>query len=116
MALIDAIRVSHTPVHTICFGSGMSMGLMVFLVGHRRFAGKHCTFMYHELSDIYSDKLEGIKKNVAEYERLQSLIDSIITSKTKILQEQLNKYRETKSEWYIPADEALKLSIAHELM
>ena len=107
--------MSQTPIHTICYGSAMSMGLLVFLSGHRRIAGEYCTFMYHEISSYVADKLEGIKQDVVEGERLQAMLDGMIIAKTKVLQEQLNKYKETKSEWYIPAREALKLKIACEI-
>jgi ATP-dependent Clp protease protease subunit len=34
LALIDVINTSLTPIHTICHGSAMSMGLIVFVAGH----------------------------------------------------------------------------------
>ena len=46
LALIDVIKRSKTPVHTICIGSCMSMGLWIWLAGSKRFIGKYSTYIW----------------------------------------------------------------------
>lgn len=116
LAIIDAIRNSETPVHTYCIGRAMSMGLFIYLAGVKRFAGKYCTFMYHEAAGWGYDKLEAIKENLKEYERLQKIADEMIVDKTNIMQSQLDEYKEKKSEWYIDALESVKLGISHGII
>lgn len=116
LALVDTIRYSKTPVHTYCFGSAMSMGLWIYLAGKRRYAGRNCTFMYHEISNAPWGKLSFIKQEVDEMQRLQRAYDDMITKNTKIRQEKLDEIKEKKAEWYIAASEALKLGICHGII
>ena len=50
MAMISAISTSKTPVHGYCYSKAMSMGFLIYISTHKRFAGKYATFMSHQLS------------------------------------------------------------------
>ncbi len=116
LSLVDLIRNNTTPIHTYCFGSAMSMGLWIFLSAKKRIMGRNATLLYHEISGFVWDKLEAIKQDLKELERLQKMYDSIIIENSNILQDKLNDYKHIKSEWYIPAQEALKLGLCHEVL
>lgn len=58
LALIDVIKRSKTPVHTVCIGSCMSMALWVWLSGAKRFVGGSATLMFHDVSLFAYDKTE----------------------------------------------------------
>lgn len=109
LALVDTINKSETPVHTITIGSAMSMGLWIFMSGHKRFVGGNATLMYHEVAGYCWDKLESMKLKVEELERIQIKLDFIVVSKTKATQEQLDDYRNRKAEWYISSGDAISL-------
>lgn len=112
LALVDVIKQSKTPVHTISIGSSMSMGFWIYLAGHKRYVGEHATLMFHDVSHCPWDKLEGIKQELNEGLRLQKIICNEITSTSLVKQETLDDYITRKAEWYIPADEAIKLKLA----
>ena len=112
LALVDIIKQSKTPVHTISVGSSMSMGFWIYLAGHKRFVGENATLMFHDISTVVWDKTEGIKQEVKEMERLQTMLSQYITSTSLVKQETLNDYITRKAEWYIPAYEAIKLKLA----
>ena len=112
LSLVDIIKQSKTPVHTISIGSSMSMGLWIYLAGHKRFVGENATLMFHDISTVVWDKTEGIKQEVKEMERLQTMLSTHITSTSLVKQETLDDYITRKAEWYIPADEAIKLKLA----
>lgn len=112
LALVDVIKQSKTPVHTISIGSSMSMGLWIYLVGHKRFVGENSTLMYHDIACGISDKTEGIRIELVELLRLQNKLGELITSTSLVKQEQLTDYITRKAEWYIPAEEAIKLKLA----
>ena len=112
LALVDIIKQSKTPVHTISIGSSMSMGFWIYLAGHKRFVGENATLMFHDISTVVWDKTEGIKQEVKEMERLQAMLSQHITSTSLVKQETLDDYITRKAEWYIPADEAIKLKLA----
>lgn len=46
--LIDTITASETPVNTLCFAQCASMGFLIFLAGHKRYAFPNSVLMMHE--------------------------------------------------------------------
>lgn len=112
LALVDIIKQSLTPVHTICVGSCMSMGLWIFLAGEKRYVGENSTIMFHDISHCIWDKSEGVKQELNEMIRLQKMLSNEITSNSLVKQETLDDYISRKAEWYIPADKAIKLKLA----
>lgn len=114
LALVDVIQQSDTPVHTISIGSSMSMGLWIFMYGEKRFVGENATLMYHEIATFVWDKLENLKLEVIECERLQAMIDSKIVASTKVTQDTLDDYRTRKAEWYISSEKAIELGFAEK--
>jgi ATP-dependent Clp protease protease subunit len=117
LGLINAMLQSKTPVHTICSGMAMSMGFYIMLAGHKRFAGRYSTFVWHELSMTEcNEKLESMKMEVAEGERLQKIFDDMVVSSTKVLRSQIEDVKSKKKDWYMSAQEALELGIVDELL
>jgi ATP-dependent Clp protease protease subunit len=108
-ALIGVIEKSTTSVHTYCFGSAMSMSLLIFVSGHKRFAHRLATFMYHEcLDNLPYDKLSILKENLEETNRVMELYDTFLIEKTTIKKKQLLAVRTAKKDWYFDVNEALK--------
>ena len=114
LALIDVIKRSKTPVHTVCIGSCMSMALWIWLAGEKCIIGEHGTLMFHDLSVFAIDKTEGLKQELDEMLRLQAILVSEITEKSLVKEETLRDYITRKAEWYIPAKEAIALKLADE--
>jgi ATP-dependent Clp protease protease subunit len=112
LAIVDIIKQSKTPVHTISIGSSMSMGFWIYLAGHNRYVGENATLMFHDAANWVWDKTETIKQELDETLRLQKIICNEITSTSLVKQETLDDYITRKAEWYIPADEAIKLRLA----
>lgn len=113
LALIDVIKRSKTPVHTICIGSCMSMGLWIWLAGSKRLVGEYATLMFHDISAYAVDKTEGIKQELKEMLRLQEMLIADITENSLVKEETLRDYILRKAEWFIPAEEALSLKLAN---
>lgn len=116
LALIGAIELSITPVVVTCLGSAMSMGLFILASGHHRRAHHLSTIMYHQISTGVWDKLEGLKKDLAEADRLEETCESILYLRTKIKKKELEGHKKSKSEWYMTAEEALRLGIIDEII
>lgn len=112
LALVDVIKQSKTPVHTISIGSSMSMGFWIYLAGHKRYVGENATLMFHDISTWIWDKSESIKQELNEILRLQRIICNEVTSTSLVKQETLDDYITRKAEWYIASDEAIKLKLA----
>lgn len=113
-ALIDAIRNSKTPIHTIALGSAMSMGMLIHSVGHKRYVGEYATLMFHDVSSAVADKLETIRDRVGELNRIQAMICSVVTNHSNISMEALATKISRREDWYISADEAIKYGLADD--
>jgi ATP-dependent Clp protease protease subunit len=114
--LVGAIEMSATPVYTVCLGSAMSMGFIIFSAGHQRMIHELSTLMYHEVSNFVHGKMTEIAKDMEEMERLQMQYDYYILEKTKIGGHQLDNVKAAKDDWYIDAHEAVKLGIADNVI
>ncbi len=114
--LVSVIDTSTTPVHTHCYGKAMSMGFLIFAIGHKRFAHPLATFMYHNGSQgIHSDYKE-LEYTVEQGKKMVSVIDKYITELTNITQEQLDYYKDRRQDWYMFADEAYNLGLVDVLL
>lgn len=112
LSLVDVIKQSKTPVYTISIGSSMSMGFWIYLAGHKRLVGEHATLMFHDITGFVWDKSATFKQELNEILRLQKIICEEITNTSLVHQDTLDDYINRKAEWYIPADEAIKLKLA----
>ena len=113
-ALTDIIKTSKTPIYTIAIGWCMSGGLLIFMAGKKRFIGENATLMFHDVTGWVNDKTEGIKQELEESKRLSRMYCNIITYNSLVKQETLDDYITRKAEWFISAEEAINLKIAHE--
>lgn len=116
-SLITIIENSKTPIHTYCNGYAYSAACTIFVSGHRRFIGKHAELMYHQMSHsnkhtTYQDNFEYRKM----YDKSQKELEKYIISKTKIKKNLVDKIRKNKIDYYIYAENAIKLGFADEII
>ena len=57
-----------------------------------------------------------MEDTVAEVSRINETLFNIIKSKTKVTEEQLNEVLQKKKDWFLTAEEALKLGILTDLL
>jgi ATP-dependent Clp protease protease subunit len=114
LALIDAIDNSRTPIFTICYGTAMSMGLIVYAAGHERYASRNATFMYHEAAYPIEGKVQHHRQELKEVERIDKICDNYLISKSKLTQETLDNIKIMQSEWYFDVDMAAEYGIVDE--
>jgi ATP-dependent Clp protease protease subunit len=116
LALIDIIGMSLTPIHTICHGGAMSMGLIIFVAGHHRSASRNATFMYHEAMYGLEGKTAYHKQEMKEANRIDKICDDFLLSKTKLTTKLLNNVKDKQQEWYFNAETALKYGVVDEIL
>lgn len=114
--LISVIDNSKTPIHTYVYGKAMSMGFLIAAAGHKRFAGKLATFMYHQIASFAWGKLEQIKEDVKECERLQAMYNGYLLARTAIRESDVQPVLDRRGEWFFGADEAVKLKLVDEVL
>ena len=102
--LIDIMLSSKTPVYTVNSGYWYSMGLLIGLAGHKRFATKNARFLMHDGSNFVVDSGAKVQDQVDFQKRMNKRIKDYIVGRSKIgADEYDNKFR---VEWYMFADEA----------
>jgi len=116
MGLVSIIETSKTPIHTICTGAAMSCGFILLISGHRRFAYKHSTPMYHQVSSGGWGKVAEIEENVQECKRLQDWLVDHTLANTEITDKVLKKNFKEKKDWYMTAEEARDLRVIDEIL
>ena len=67
-ALIDAIKLSKTPVHTINVGQWSSMSFLIGITGHKRFSLPSATFLMHDGSSGAFGSTNKVQ-DLVEFER-----------------------------------------------
>ena len=110
-SLIDIILNSKTPIYTYCTGYAMSAAFKIFLAGHKRYATKHASFMYHQINCWYSGKYQDTVEYRKEIDKLQQQIEDYVIERTKITKEKVEEIRLEKKDFYIHSQEALELGI-----
>lgn len=114
--LLSVMENSKTPIHTIVTGCAMSCGFMMLISGHKRFAHKLSTPLYHQVSSGGWGKLKDLEEDIEETKRLQKIIEKITLERTKIPKERLKEVFTCKIDWFMSADEALKLGVVDEII
>lgn len=115
-ALMNAIAISKTPIHTIAIGSVMSMGLLIYLMGDKRYSTRFATFMQHEISGRMGGNLTDIKQSSDEWERLDCICTDIILEKTKINEEMIEDINSRKLDFFMDSKKAIELGVAQEIL
>jgi ATP-dependent Clp protease protease subunit len=114
--LIGAITASKTPVETFCTGYVMSMGLGIYVAGHKRYTLPYTRFMYHEIMSAVEGKAEEINRVTQESKKLQKFYDDLIVARTKLTMQKLNTVKKKTQDLYLSAEEAQEYGIVDEIV
>lgn len=102
--LIDIILNSKTPVYTVNLGYQYSMGFLIGLAGHKRFATRNAKFLMHDGSNFVFGSGTKVQDQMEFQKRVEARIKDYILSRSRLSSEEYdNKLR---VEWYLFADEA----------
>lgn len=102
--LIDAIKASKTPVYTINMGNQYSMGFMVGLAGHRRYAMPNSKFLMHDGSQFIYTSGAKAQDVMMFRKRAEERVRDYILSHSKLTPEEYDS--KLRVEWFLFADEA----------
>ncbi len=113
---INTMKVSATPIHTIVTGCAMSCGFIIASQGHKRFSHKLSTFMYHQISFASWGKIESIKEDLTEAQRLQDILYNVLSNTTKLPKKKLLEIDKGRIDWYMTSNEALSFKVIDEII
>ena len=116
LTIVDAIKMSKTPIYTINTGTAFSGGFFIFISGHMRFSYPHATFLFHEGSTGGGGPQDAGKfRNYASfYDKMLEQLETLTLENTNITKDIYDKHK--LDDWWIFADEALELGICDEII
>lgn len=104
--LIDVITNSKTPIYTVNLAYQYSMGFLIGLAGHKRFAFKHAHFLMHDGVNAVIDSGQKAQDKMEFNKYFEEKIKEYVVSRTNVTAKEYNK--RLRLEWYMLADEAKK--------
>lgn len=116
LGMMGIMENSKTPLHTIVTGCAMSAGFFMLIAGHRRFAYRSSTLMYHQISDGVRGKLKDIEEHIMETKRLQKIVERYTLSRTKLTSTMLKSIYDKKKDWYFTVNDAIKYGVIDEII
>jgi len=119
MTMVSAIKNSELPVATIVEGKAMSCGAVLLTFGEdgMRFADADATIMIHDVSSGGFGKIEELKADVKEAERLDEKIFTMMARNCGKKDDYFKKKVFTKkhADWFMDAAEAKKHGIVNHV-
>ena len=119
MSMISDIKHSRLPVATIVQGKAMSCGAILFSFGadKMRFMDPDATVMIHDVSSMGWGKVEELKADAAETERLNQIVYRMMAKNCGHHEEYFLDIVHDKghADWYLDANECKKHNIATHL-
>lgn len=102
--LIDMITASKTPVYTINLGFQYSMGFLIGIAGHKRFAMPNAKFLHHDGYNAAYDSGSKVQDRIKFDARVDDRTKEYVLSRSNITPEEYDA--NIRVEWYMFADEA----------
>lgn len=112
--IIDAIKMSKTPVYTIAMGETYSGGFFTFLAGHKKFAYPHASFLYHEGATANGGDANKFRNFAKFYEVQLEQLRQVVLDNSSISEEEYEKH--IKDDWWLTAEEAVNYGIADAII
>ena len=113
-SLIDAIKLSKTPVYTINIGDEYSMGFLIGLAGHKRYTLPNATFLLHDGSTGVVNSMSKVSDTAKFYSEMEERIKKYVLDNSKLTSKMYNK--KYGNEWYMYPEEAIKYGFVDEIV
>ena len=113
-SIVNAIRMSKTPVWTINWCTAYSAGAVILAAGHKRFAMPGSTALVHSGSSYYSGTQEQVDNAKKFFDKLGKEADEFLLSRTKIDKKTFNKKK--AGDWYFTTQESLDSGLVDKII
>lgn len=112
--LIDIIKASRTPVYTVNIGYLYSMGALVGLAGHKRYALPSAKYLIHDGTSFVYNSGSKAQDQMRFTMSVEKKIKEFILANTSISEEEYDS--KVRLEWYMFADEALEKGLVDHIV
>jgi len=116
-AIIDAMKASHIPIHTVAMGSAMSAAFLILVSGHKshRFISPNTGLMCHQFSDEVLGKHHDIKAGVVEVDLCHDRMVNILVDASGQDVKWVKKNLLASSDQYFTAQQMIEMGLADSL-
>ncbi len=117
LALFDyvkGLKAQGYVFHTYGTGLIASMATVLTQMGDKRILGKNSWFMIHELSDFIMGNLSEIEDGAKVARKINRNLTELLAERSTLTASQIEA-RSKRKDWYLTADEAVKLGFADEV-
>ena len=114
LTIIKTMKISKTPVYTVCFSSAMSAAAEILAAGHKRYALPGTCVMVHSGSCSYGGTMEQAESCKKYVDSLTKRATEEFVANTKISAKTLKK--KGASDWYMTEDEALENGVIDQII
>jgi len=119
LSMISAINHSELPVATIIEGKAFSCGAVLFTFGAEglRFMDAEATIMIHDVASGGFGKVEDLKANAGESDRLNKKIYIMMARNCGKKEDHFTKITHKKghADWFLDSEEAKKHNLANHI-
>ncbi|MNS51182.1 ATP-dependent Clp protease proteolytic subunit [compost metagenome] len=114
LIIAEVIKKSKTPVHIIALSMAASMGSVILVSGHVRYAYKYTNVLIHDGDVGLKGSRNKVKDNMKFFEEKDAQVKDFILSNTKITEEKFEEM--TDREWWMTAETALEFGIIDAIL
>ena len=109
LTIIKTMKISKTPIYTICFSSAMSAAAEILAAGHKRYALPGTCIMVHSGSCSYGGTMEQAESCKKYVDSLSKKATEEFVANTNIDAKTLKK--KGASDWYMDENEVLERGV-----
>ena len=112
---MDAVANSKIPIYTVCEGTAVSAGALIYLAGKRRFMTEYSYLLIHQLSASCKGTYEMLKDDGVNNKHLMNRIAEFISKKSggKLTKKKLDEI--LKHDIFWPYSKCIKIGMVDEL-
>lgn len=110
--LVDTISLSATPVIGVNVGEAASSGCFIYLACHKRYTFPTAQFLIHQGAGEFAGTYENVLAAIMNYQKQIEDLGQYVLSRTNIPEDVF--YEHFSTDWYIDANEAVKLGVAKD--
>lgn len=114
-AVVSAIELSETPVHTINIGQWSSMAFLIGISGQKRFSLPYMTFLMHEASSFSIGKISSMEDKI-KFDKLFSnkAVKQLVLRHSKLTEEEYDSI--STKEFYMLPEDALERGFIDQIV
>lgn len=114
LAIVDAIRLSKTPVWTCSVSFAASAACAILLAGHKRFCFPMSHAMWHSGSAGLAGSMEQVQSASKHLDCIEAQMSKFLLERAKISPRLLKKQKD--KDWYFDAQEMLEYGIVDRIV